>query len=310
MKYDLSSYRHIRVNPVTGTIGAEISDIDAARDLDDATAAELHRALGQFHVLFFRDQRLDEAGALRFARYFGRPGSAPLGDRRTDQPLVGRLSREADVPAGVRNFGDRWHMDRAGDECPPKGFLLYCQEAPEYGGDTLFASLSAAYDALPREVQDYCAGLTGVHSMSGVFGLDGRSDKVRRMLSNEIREAPFSDPEQLAFVCQEAEHPLVCRHPDNGRPYLFVTGNYFLRIKELPEAESDRLIDELNRHVVRPDFTCRFRWRRGSIAVLENRCTQHYAVNDYAGFARRMLRVELSGDWQPERATAAATQAA
>jgi len=196
-------------------------------------------------------------------------------------------------------------MDRAGDVCPPKGFALYCQEAPEYGGDTLFASLSAAYDALAPDVQEWCAGLTGVHSMSGVFGLDDRSGKVPSMLGNEVREAPFSDPKQLAYVRQEAEHPLVCRHPDNGRPYLFVTGNYFLRIKELPQAQSDRLIAELNRHVIRPDFTCRLRWRKGTVAVLENRCTQHYAVNDYAGFARRMLRVELAGNWRPERAIVA-----
>lgn len=302
MKFDLDAYRHIDVQPVTGSIGAEIAGIDAREDLDGAIAAELRRALGQFHVLFLRDQQLDETGVLRLARYFGQVGSTPLANRRDDQPLVGRLSREADVPADVRNFGDRWHMDRAGDQWPPKGFLLYCEEAPDYGGDTSFASLAAAYDALPAKTQAWCATLTGVHSMSGVFGLDPRSANALSMLGNTIREAPFSDPAQLALVRQEAEHPLVCRHPDNGRPYLFVSGNYFLRIKDMPEADSDALIEELNRHVIRPDFTCRFRWRRGSVAVLENRSTLHFAANDYAGFARRMLRVELSGDWQPERA--------
>lgn len=302
MKFDLESYRHIDVRPVTGSIGAEIAGLDARDDLDDAVTAELHRALGQFHVLFLRDQRLDEAGVLRFARFFGQPGSSRLAERRNDEPLVNRLSREADVPADVRNFGDRWHMDSAGNTKPPKGFMLYCEEAPDYGGDTSFASLSAAYDALPAEVQAWCATLTGVHSMSGVFGLDPRSANAPSMLGNTIREAPFTDPAKLAHVCQEAEHPLVCRHPDNGRPYLFVTGNYFLRVKDMPEADSDRLIEELNRHVVRPDFTCRFRWRQGSIMVVENRCTLHFAANDYAGFARRMLRVELAGDWQPERA--------
>jgi taurine dioxygenase len=302
VKLDLGGYRHIAVEPVAGALGAEISGVNAAAALDPAVAEELARALAQFHVLFLRDQQLDEAGVLRFARCFGTPGTAPLAGRSGDQPLVGHLSREADAPAAMRNFGDRWHMDRAGDRCPPKGFMLYCEEAPAYGGDTLFASLSAAYDALSPEARAFCAGLTGVHSMSGVFGLDERTDRPEPMLGGDRREAPFNDPAQLAYIRQEAEHPLVCRHPDTGRPYLFVTGNYFLRIKELPRADSDRLIDELNRHVVRPDFTCRFRWRRGSVAVLDNRCTLHYAANDYTGFARRMLRVELAGDWRPQRA--------
>jgi taurine dioxygenase len=298
MKFDLESYRHIRLGPVTGVIGAEV-DIDAGRVLDDAIAGELRRALAQFHVLFLRDQRLDDDAILRLGRIFAPPGIGPLTDR-AGQPLIARLAREATVPGAERNFGDRWHMDRAGDEVPPFGFLLHCEEAPEYGGDTLFASLSAAYDALTPVVQERLARLKGVHSMSRIFGLDERTARTRSMIGDDIRPAPFNDQAQLDYVRQEAEHPLVCRHPLNGRPYLFVTGNYFLRIKGLPQAESDALVDELNRHVTRPDFTCRFRWQKNSVAVLDNRCTLHFAVNDYAGFARRMRRVELGSDWIPQ----------
>jgi taurine dioxygenase len=298
MKFDLGGYRHLRLAPVTGAIGAEVSDIDAGRMLGDATAEELRRALAQFHVLFFRDQALDDAAILRLAKVFAPPSVAPLANRG-EQPLIGRLAREADVPAAERNFGDRWHMDRAGDRVPPLGFLLYCEEAPDYGGDTLFASLSAAYDALPGEVQKRLSTLTGIHSMSRIFGLDERTARTRSRIGDDIRPAPFTDQAQLDYVCQEAAHPLVCRHPANGRPYLFVTGSYFLRVKGLPQAESDALVDELNRHVTRPDFTCRWRWRKASVAVLDNRCTLHFAVNDYAGFARRMRRVELGSDWVP-----------
>jgi taurine dioxygenase len=300
MKLDLSSYRHIALAPVTGVIGAEVTDIDCGSVLTEQVHEELRRALGQFHVLFFRDQQLDDAALLRLARIFAPPSVAPLGKREGAEPLIGRLVREADVPADERNFGDRWHMDRAGDQAPPLGFLLYCEEAPEYGGDTLFASLSAAYDALAPEVQARLATLTGVHSMSRIFGLDERTARTRSLIGDDIRPAPFTDQKQLDYVRQEAEHPLVCHHPMNGRPYLFVTGNYFLRIKGLPQAESDALVDELNRHVSRPDFTCRFRWRKDSVAVLDNRCTLHFAVNDYAGFARRMRRVELGSEWVPQ----------
>jgi taurine dioxygenase len=300
MKFDLSPYRHVRIAPVTGALGAKVVDIDAGAALGDAAADELRRALAQFHVLFFRDQHLDDDGLLRLAEVFAPLSASPLNARDGAQPLISRLAREAEVPVAERNFGDRWHMDRAGDPAPPLGFLLYCEEAPEYGGDTMFASLSAAYDALPGHVQQRLAGLTGVHSMSRLFGLDERTARTPNLLDEPSRPAPFTDQKHLDYVCSEAEHPLVCHHPANGRPYLFASGNYFLRIKELPQAESDALVDELNRHVTRPDFTCRFRWRKNSIAILDNRCTLHFAVNDYAGFARRMRRVELGSDWVPQ----------
>ncbi|MDR2857753.1 MAG: TauD/TfdA family dioxygenase [Novosphingobium sp.] len=300
MKFDLSPYRHITLRPVTGALGAEVTDIDCTGALAESTGEELRRALGQFHVLFFRDQQLDDDGLLRLAEVFGPPATSPLNGPESARQPISRLVREADAPAAERNFGDRWHMDRGGDPTPPLGFLLCCEEAPEYGGDTLFASLSAAYDALPDHVRQRLAGLTGVHSMSRLFGLDERSARTQSLLDEPSRPAPFTEQKHFDYVRSEAEHPLVCRHPLNGRPYLFVTGSYFLRVKGLPQAESDALVDALNHHVTRPDFTCRFRWRKDSIAILDNRCTLHFAANDYAGFARRMRRIELGSDWVPQ----------
>lgn len=302
MKFDLSAYRHTTVRPVNGAIGAEIEGVDASRPLSREVATELRAALSQFHVIFLRDQRLDVASFIPFAETFGELGTSPLSNSVTSkEAMIGHMAREADVPADTRNNGDRWHMDRAHDECPPKGFLLYCEEAPEYGGDTLFASLCQAYDALPDDLQQRCASLTGIHSMRGVLDVDGVGAGDRQSIDGKTRTANWVNPDHVAYVRKEAEHPLVCRHPETNRPYLFVSGNYMMGIKELGEDEGMALVDALNRHAVRPEFTCRFRWRKGSIAVLDNRVTQHYAVNDYAGFARRMLRAELKGDYHPRR---------
>ena len=141
--------------------------------------------------------------------------------------------------------------------------------------------------------------------MSGVFDLDGKKGNKR----DPKREGYGADDPRLEYIRMKTEHPLVCLHPDSGRPFLFVTGAYLIGIKELSEEEGSRLIDQLNQHVVRPEFTCRLRWQRGSIAVLDNRCTQHYAVGDYAGFTRSMLRAELCGDWRPLRAAPAHLEA-
>lgn len=302
MSFDPGGYRHITVEPVNGVIGAEISGVDASRRPGEAVVEELRRALGQFNVLFLRDQDLDIDSFIAFAECFGELGMSPLSPRaESKHAMIGRMHREADVPADARNNGDRWHMDRAHDECPPRGFLLYCEEAPRYGGDTLFASLSHAYDALPPDLKERCAGLTGVHSMIGVLDVDGSAGPDRQSIDGVMRRAEWADPASHAYIKQETGHPLVCAHPETGRPYLFVSGAYMRGIRELDPAEGLDLMDRLNRHAVRPEMTCRFRWRKGSVAVLDNRVTQHYAVNDYAGFARRMMRAELAGDWRPQR---------
>jgi taurine dioxygenase len=304
MKFDLARYRNISVSPITGVIGAEIGAVDVSRGLGKVVVDELRQALSQFHVLFFRDQQLDIPGLARFAEYFGELGISPLAANGLDEhPMVVRMARAAEVSSQTRNYGDRWHSDRSSDELPPKGFLLYCEEAPDYGGDTLFANLCEAYEGLPADIKQRCDRLTGIHSMSGVIDVDDKDDTKQRKIGGAKRSAAGIDPAKLDFIRKEVEHPLVCRHPDNGRPFLYVTGAYLVRIKELSEEDSAALIEQLNQHVVKPEFTCRFRWRKGSIAVLDNRCTQHYAVNDYAGFARQMLRVELSGDGRPLRAS-------
>lgn len=302
MRYDLSRYRAIEVEPVNGAIGAEISGVDAREIGNPDVVHELRSALAEFSVLFLRDQNLNVSELADFAELFGVLGTSPLaGTPPAREARIGQLVREANVSDDVRNNGDRWHMDRAQEEKPPKGFVLYCEEAPAYGGDTMFASLTRAFAALPPQLQERCAKLTGVHSMIGVLDVDGTAGPDRQSIDEATRKADWVSAEMRDYVRKEGEHPLVCQHPDTGQPYLFVSGAYMRRIKELPLEEGLELVDRLNRHVVRPEFTCRFRWRKGSLAVLDNRVTQHYAVNDYAGFARRMRRAELEGDYRPVR---------
>jgi taurine dioxygenase len=298
MNYDLTKYRHIRVTPSGGVIGAEIGGVDVSQPVDDTVFAEIRRALNDHHVIFFRDQKLDAHGLAGFAKRFAPLTIVPYTQGVSDHPMVTRLYRPADVPVSERNIGDRWHSDQAARERPNMAFALYCVQAPPYGGDTLFASLCEAYDRLSLGMKEICAGLIGVHSLSGVFGPDGKGGGgTKKPLVHKGAESHYKIDETLAAQLRaEVEHPLVRTHPETGRPILYVSGDYLIRFKGMTDLESAPLIAQLNQHAVRPEFTCRFRWRPGSLAILDNRCTQHYALNDYAGFVREMLRTEMEGE--------------
>jgi len=297
--FALSQYSRIAVEPLTGAIGAEISGVDLRR-IDDELFAEIRRAFLDHAVIFFRDQDLDEASLTAFAARFAPPTLSP--QAKNDGSVVHRLHRAADVPRTIRNLGDRWHADQSSRERPNMGAVLYCLEAPPYGGDTLFASLCAAYDQLSREMRDDCDRLIAIHSLIGVYGPDGMGGSpTTRPFHYENNAVSYNETyaqlgeETLALIRKQVEHPLVCTHPETGRPILYVTGNHIIGVKGMTELESTQLLDVLNRHVIRPEFTCRFRWRKGSLAIWDNRCALHYAANDYEGFARTMWRIELEG---------------
>jgi taurine dioxygenase len=299
MKYDLSKYRHIRVTPSGGVIGAQIDGVDVSRPLDEAVFAEIRQAFNDHYVIFFRDQQLDAPRLAAFAERFAALSIVPFTKAVAEHPMVTRLYRAAEIPTSERNIGDRWHSDQAARECPNMAFALYCVQAPPYGGDTLFASLCEAYERLSVPMKELCDRLIGIHSLSGVFGPDGMGSGGggRKPLVHKGAEAHYRIDDSLAAQLRaEVEHPLVRTHAETGRPILYVTGDYLIRFKGMSDLESAALIAQLNQHAVRPEFTCRFRWQKGSLAVMDNRCTQHYAVNDYAGFAREMLRTEMEGE--------------
>lgn len=293
MIYDLSRYRRIRVEPLTGSVGAEVFDVDVAQ-IDDATFAEIRQAFHEHSVIFFRDQELDADSLGAFASQFA-PLSLSYARGRENDPRVSRMHRAPETPRAVRNLGDRWHADQSSRERPNMGVALYCLEAPPYGGDTLFASLCAAWDSLAPALKTICEPLIALHSLSGIYGSDGRGG-VGTTKPFGLTESPLGlDEEMLAQIRHRYEHPLLCTHPDTGRPILYVTGNHMVGIKGMNDLEALPLLQMLNNHVTKPEFTCRFRWKKGSLAVWDNRSLQHYAVNDYEGFARSMLRAEMEG---------------
>jgi taurine dioxygenase len=297
MKYDLSEYQRITVHPVTGALGAEIEGVDISKPLEKPLLAEIRRALLNHHVLFFRDQQFDTESFARFGETFA-PLFEPIYLKAVPgHQFVHKLIREADVPSNLRNVGDRWHSDFSPRECPTFGFALYCLDAPPYGGDTIFANLCLAYDALSDGMKALCERLVVIHSAAGMFGRDGAGGGDKKAVLLKGMENTFAVKEEgLTSMSKETEHPLIRIHPESGRRILYITGEYCIRFKDMTESESRPLIDFLNNHAVKPEFTCRFRWRKGSVVLLDNRCTQHYAINDYAGFRREMLRVEMTGD--------------
>jgi taurine dioxygenase len=289
----MSTYERLSVTPICGALGAEVHGVDLGR-LDEASFAEIERAFADHLVLFFRDQNLTQQQFEAFGARFGQLSITYYVDPIEGSKFLQRLVRPADAKWGDRNFGDNWHADQTVRECPNAIFALYSIECPPYGGDTMFTNLYSAYEGLSPGMRSLCDRLIVMHSSRGLYGADGRGGAgVKKPMPVD----KFSiTPEQMRIqLAAETEHPLVIRHPVTKRKLLFVTGPYCVRFKDMTEEESQPLISYLHQHAVRPEFTCRFRWSKGAVALMDNRCTQHFAVQDYAGFRREMLRLEVEG---------------
>ncbi len=261
--------------PLTSGIGAEIGGVDLAGDLDSDTVAFLRRALLDHLVIFFRDQDITPQQQLRFAERFS-PVMLPLIDTQTtEQPGVTVLDQQS--PKG--QYTEYWHTDSTFLPEPPMAAILRAVQLPSTGGDTCWASMYAAFEALSPAMQRFLEGLTAVHSTEIL-------DAALARLGNVIRrDAPGSS----------ATHPVVRVHPETGRKLLFVNRNFTTRIVELTAAESDLLLAWLFEHVNTPDFHVRWRWEPHSVAFWDERSTQHCAVPDYTE-RRVMHRCMLQGD--------------
>ncbi len=270
----------ITVTPTGGALGAEIGGVDLARDLSDATIAEIRRAWLAHLVVFFRDQALTPAEFLGFARRIGEPVEYPFVKGMDDFPEIITVSK---LPHETVNFGGIWHSDTVYLERPPMGTLLIAREVPPAGGDTMFANMYAAYDALSPGLQRVLGALRAVHSSALADVSKTREDRIKDGGSGEERE-----------FC--SEHPVVRTHPETGRKALYVNVAHTSRFADWTEEESKPLLRFLFEHAVRPEFTCRFPWRVGSIAMWDNRCAMHNPINDYHGYTRTMHRVTLAGD--------------
>jgi taurine dioxygenase len=287
-------YQRITVKPVAGALGAEVEGADLGA-LDDQTFAEIQRAFADHLCLFFRDQRLDVASFGAFGERFGKLSITYYVAPVEGSSAVHKVVREADAKWGDRNFGDNWHIDQSVREKPNSIFSLYSVQVPPYGGDTMFANLYMAYDTLSPGLQTLCDRLVVVHSSSGLYGREGRGGfGVKKPMP--VSAFNISEEQIRAQMAKETEHPLVTYHPVTKKKVLYITGPYCIRFKDMTEEESKPLIDYLYQHASRPEFTCRFRWTPGAVALMDNRCLLHFAVQDYAGYRREMLRLEVEGD--------------
>jgi len=275
----LSRYRHVEVRRIAGALGAEIRGVDAARPLGDEVIGELRQALLDHLVIFLRGQQLAPQQLLAFAGRFGRPMEYPQLKGLPECPLVTPVIK---LEHERQNFGGVWHSDTTYLERPPMGSLLYAVETPPVGGDTLFASQYAAYEALSDGLKAVLTKLGGVSSSAKA--------EVSRTREDRLRDAGA----ELKVLT--AVHPVVRTHPETGRKALYVNFGHTARFEGWSEAESAALLDYLFGHQVRPEFTCRFHWEPGSLAFWDNRCVQHNPVNDYHGHRRVMHRVTLEGD--------------
>lgn len=271
----------IEVAPVAGAIGAEIRGVDLAR-LDDATFAEIRQAFHDHGVIFFRDQDITPEQHIAVARRFG-----PINVNRFFTPVPGHpeIAEVRKEPDQKKNIGEVWHTDHSYDQVPALGSLLVAREVPPHGGDTMFASMYAAYDALSDGLKRTLEGLRAIHSSRHVFGHDAAYHH------NDLK-GRLHNPDAAT---QDAVHPVVIRHPETGRKALYVNRNFTVGIEGWTREESAGLLDFLYRHGERPEFTCRFRWARGSVALWDNRCTWHFAINDYHGSRRLMHRITIEG---------------
>ena len=276
-------WRHIEVRPVAPALGAEIRGVDLAGGLSEAAFAELRQAFDRYGVIFFRGQDLTPEQHLAFAERWGEIDVNRFFRPVDGHPMIAEVRKEPDQDA---NIGGSWHTDHSYDTVPAMGSILYAREVPEVGGDTLFASMHCAYEALSDGLKRTLEGLQAWHSSRHVFGPAGSTARLRR-------DGRFRNPE---LATQDARHPVVVTHPATGRKALYVNPGFTVRFDGWTEAESRPLLAYLYEHATRPEFTCRFHWQVRSIAFWDNRATWHFAMNDYAGQRRLMHRVTLAGE--------------
>jgi taurine dioxygenase len=275
----MATHQHITVSPLAGALGAEIMGVHLGT-LNEGEFAEVHAALLQHQVIFFRDQDITRDQHKAFGRGFGplhvHPFLQPLKEEGHSEFVV--LESDAKHPF----VAEAWHSDVTFQDTPPLGSVLRCVNAPEFGGDTMWASMYAAYEALSDTMQRLLSGLTAVHDTSRTFS---RGNYNTEHIGGKRAEEVVS-----------AEHPVIRTHPETGRKALFVNSTFTDSIKGMKPAESTALLSFLYRHIESPDFSCRFRWRKNSMAMWDNRCTQHRVVADNLAAYRRMERVTICGD--------------
>lgn len=281
---ELPSFTHFAARPVTGALGAEIRGLSLGGDLPEPVIDELHRALLEFKVLFFRDQALDNDRHLAFARRFGMPQGPGAIPQAEGYPMIRRQQYDQYSQIGSDvNF----HADDSFRTYPSKFSILHGIDMPVAGGDTIWVDMEKAYAALSEPMKKFIDGLTAEHNLLKSFGMGILKQYGAKAVENMLKRNP------------PAVHPLVRVHPDTGRRSIYANELLTDRVIELGKEESDNLLQFLLRHSYRPEFECRFRWENNSVAMWDNRCTQHRGINDFFPAFRLMQRIPLVDERRP-----------
>lgn len=264
----------------SAALGAEVRGIDLRDAVDDESATAIRNAFLEHQVVFFRNQKLTPAQLLSFAAFFGEPVEYPFAEGMPGCPFVTEIVKE---PHERINFGGEWHSDTTYLERPPRATLLYAVEVPAAGGDTLYCDMYRAYAQLSPGMRAMLRPLRAVNT-AGLLGREKRDGYASLRAKNVDR----------LDMC--AEHPVVRTHPETGREALYINETHTLRFRGMTREESLPLIAHLCRRAVRPELGFRLRWMPGTLTIWDNRCVQHYALNDYHGHRRVMRRVIVAGD--------------
>lgn len=270
----------MQVTRYSSGCGAVVTDIDLAHFSDDELAA-LRKVFLEHGVLFFVDQKLTPEDHIAFARRFGSIVLNKFFPENTEHPEIAEVRKEKEQRT---NIGGGWHADHSYDAEPALGSILVARELPDAGGDTMFANVAAAYDALSDGLKRTLGTLRAVHSNRHLYGAQGIYRKTD--LASQLKgEDGVGD----------ATHPVVITHPESGRKALYVNPGHTLHFEGWTPGESQPLLQYLYQHATKPEFTCRYRWSPGSVAFWDNRSSWHYAINDYHGSRRLMHRITLAG---------------
>lgn len=288
MNDDFATFESITVKPLAGALGAVIEDVDLSGELSNSVFDEIHRAFLRYQVISFPDQRLTPDSQVAFARRFGPIMPYPYGGGIEENPDVLEIIKNPEDP---HNFGGVWHSDTTYLKTPPLGTMLIAREAPKNGGDTLFVSTTAAYDALSDGMKRTLARLRGINTAAKRAIGGSRAAYLGKITSVRIEDPDDIDTESI--------HPVVRTHPETGLKAIYVNQAHTVGFEELSREESEPILDFLYEHLKRPEFSCRVEWKENTLTLWDNRWTQHFAVNDYPGQRRVMHRVTIEGD-QPQ----------
>ena len=285
-------HKPLNVAPAGGSAGAILTGLDLSRSYGQDEVASLRRALLDHLVVALPDQQISLDDLERLTDALGGRDITPFVAPMKDRPYVIRILKEAHEKL---NFANAWHTDLSYLPEPPSFTVLYCLESPPVGGDTIWANQYMAFDTLSKGLRETLLGLDAVHSAGSAYGTGGYLDGVKHLMSTPI--APSKD------AYNECVHPAVIAHPETNRPALYLNPVYTQRIAGWSNGESQGLLRHIYQHAVNENFTWRLRWAKGTLAIWDNRCTQHFALNDYHGHRREMVRTSVKGS-APKRAQA------